>query len=105
MSRSPTDSVSERAREVAAVHRGHVGRRQRRQRPRVVPVEQVAFERSSRSIVVERPVDPLHELGVVDESEVVRGERGEQAEADVGRRRAVRDGQSGPTWMLSGGRK
>ena len=38
-------------------------------------------------------------------SEIVRGERGEQAEADVGRRGAVRDRQAPElSWTLSGGR-
>ena len=39
----PDRQRQQRAGQVAAVHRRDVGRRQRRQRPRVVPVEQVAF--------------------------------------------------------------
>src|SRR4030095_5940988 len=41
----------------------------------------------------QRLVDPPDELRGVDESQIVGGERGEQAEADVGRRGAVRDRQ------------
>ena len=83
----------ERAGEVAAVDRRDVGRRQRRQRARVVPVQQVTLEAFQAFDGRERGLDPVGQIIGVDEAEVVSRERREQPHADVGRRRAVRDGQ------------
>ena len=55
--------MSERARQVAAVHRRDVGRQQRRQRPRVVPIQQVAFEAFQLLDGGERAIDSEHQLG------------------------------------------
>jgi hypothetical protein len=79
------------AAEVAAVNGRHVGRPQRLQRLRVVPVEPVAavaFEPIHRVQRRRGAGDQRRGGGV---AEVVRGQRGQQRQADVGRRGAVRD--------------
>ncbi len=89
----PDGKRQEGARQVAAVHGGDIGGCQRRQRLRVVPVQQVAFESFEPLHGRERGVDSSQELRGLDEPQVVSGQRGEKAEADVGGRRPVRDGQ------------
>ena len=69
---APTASVDQRAGEVAAVDGRDVGGRQRRQRPRVVPVQQVALEAFEAFDGRQRRVDPVGQLVGVDEAEVVR---------------------------------
>ena len=78
-------------REVAAVDRRNIARRQRRQALGVVPVEEMAVESFEPFDCGQRPVDPCDEVAGVDESEIARGKGGEQTHADIGGRRAMRD--------------
>ena len=78
----------QRGGEVAAVDRRDVARVERRQRRRVVPVEEVtfmpleAFERRQRAIETSNQRRGRHV------AEIVRGQRRQQRHADVGRRGA-----------------
>ena len=90
LSRS-ADATVTRRREVAAVDGRDIRRRQRRQRPGVMPVEQMSLEFLQSLDCRQRLVDPTEELRRVDELEVVGSEGREETEADVGRRRAVGD--------------
>ena len=62
------------------------------------------FDRSSASTVVSVASIRPTSIARVDEAEIVSRERRQQAEADVGRRRAMGDRSSGTIWTLSGGR-
>ena len=76
---------------VAAVDRRHVLRQQRHQVLRVVPVQEMAFEVLEPIDRGQRRFEPLDERVGVDEAEVVRRHRRQQAHRDVGRRGAMRD--------------
>ncbi len=77
--------------EVAAVHGRDVLRRERRERLGVVPVEEVAAELLELVEGADGQLQPLDEFERRGVAEVARGDRREQEQADVGRRRAVRD--------------
>ena len=80
----------ERPGEVAAVHRRDVARVQRRQRGRVVPVQEmpaISFEAFERR---QRAVETLDERVGREIAEVVRGQRRQQTHPDVGRRGPAR---------------
>ena len=81
----------QRAGEVAAVDGRDVARVQRRQRRRVVPVEEVALgtARAPRASSASRSSRSTSAVGR-EVAEIVRGQRREQAHADVGRRGAPR---------------
>ena len=91
----PDGERDERAREIPAVDRRDVARRQRRERPRVVPVQQMAFDPLESFDRGECRVNPIDQRIGVDEPEVVRRERREEAHADIGGRRPVCDVQFG----------
>ncbi len=78
------------AREIAAVHRRHVGRAQRSQRLRVVPIEPMALVLVHPVHGVERRRRALDHLPVGDVAEVSRREVGQQRQADVGGRGSMR---------------
>ena len=84
-SSQPLAEGDERARQVPAVHRGHVTRAQRRKCRRVVPVQEMslmafeAFERRQRSI------DAGGERVRREITQIVRGQRREQPHRDVRR--------------------
>ena len=86
----PLRERDQRAGEVAAVDGGDVARMQRRQRRRVVPVQEVPVVPLEPSSVVS--VRSRRRRSVVgrEVAEVVRGQRRQQAHADVGRRGAAR---------------
>ena len=75
--------------QVAAVHRRHVGRRERLERARVVPVVEVAAPLVQPLAGVEHPADYLRGAIQRREPQVERGERADHAQADIGRRGAL----------------
>ena len=87
----------ERAGEVAAVHGRHVARVQRRERRRVVPVQEVPFVALETLEGRQRPIEALDRRRRREVAEVVSGQRRQQAHADVGRRRAARQPWLGPS--------
>ena len=81
--------------EIAAVDGGHVARREGRQGPGVVPVQQVppkAFQLVERT---QRGPDAVERLGETQPAKIPRRAHGQQVETDVGRRRPVRDDRVG----------
>ena len=89
--------------EVAAVDGRHVFGFERVEVARVVPVVQVPaipLETVDRG---ERRLEALDHLDRADPAEVARGHRREQVQADVGRRRAVRDHGGGVVLEVVGG--
>ncbi len=76
----------QRRAQVAAVDGGQVGRRQHRQRLRVVPVEEVAAVAGQSVQRVQRRTDALQHLLAADETEAPRAQHRQQVHADVGRR-------------------
>ena len=86
----PLRERDQRAGEIAAVDGRDVARMQRRQRRRVVPVEEmslVALEALERR---QRPIEPIGQRLGREVAEIVRRQRREQPHADVGRRGAPR---------------
>ena len=90
--------------QVAAVDGRDVRRRQRRQRARVVPVVEVAAIALQLEQRVRRSAPAVaHDAGGAQVAEVVGRERGQQLQADVGRRGAMRDERRArSSWKLSG---
>ncbi len=82
-------------REIAAVHRGDVLRVERPQVLRVVPVVEVAAEALEAAHRLERRLETLDGVERAEPAEVAGGDRGEQVEAEVRRRRAVRHHRAG----------
>ena len=85
----------EGAGQVSAVDGRDVARCERRERGRVVPVEQVPLVVLDRFDRVECTPDPRRQFRRAAIAEVVCGERREQPHADVGRRGAARDPHAG----------
>lgn len=79
------------ARQVPAVHSRDVPRRQRPQRQRVIPVEEVTLVSLKALHRLEHPGSPVNESVRRDIPEVVRREVRQECEPHVRRRRAVRD--------------
>jgi hypothetical protein len=78
--------ADQRPDQIAAVDGRHVARRESFQGLRVVPVEQVAFVTLELRHRIEGPLGALHQFVGIDEAQIVRRQRREQAHADVGRR-------------------
>ena len=87
----PLCQRDERAGEVAAVDRRHVPRGERRERPRVVPVQEVSFMSLEPFHGRDRAFEAREHLLCRDESEVVCRERRQEGHPDVRRGRPVRD--------------
>jgi hypothetical protein len=79
--------------QVAAVHGRNVARRQRLERARVVPVEEVPLVALHRAHRREGIGGALDQLARRDVAEVVRREVRQQRKSHVGGRRAMRDGR------------
>ena len=77
--------------EIPAVDRRDVGRIERAQRARVVPVVVMSAEALHAEQRVERRLETLDGVEQADPAEVARGHRREQIEPDVRRRGPVRD--------------
>ncbi len=84
--------------EVAAVHRGDVAGLQRAQSGRVVPVVEVAAEALEAAHRRQGGLEAVHHVEEAQPAEVPGGDHRQQVEADVGRRRAMR--QDGPGILL-----
>ncbi|MCY1390256.1 hypothetical protein D9M71_50720 [compost metagenome] len=76
--------------EIATVHRRYVARVQRAQVAGVVPVEEVPLEARQLLHAGERGFQPFDGFQAAGPAEIARGDRGQQVQADVGRRRAMR---------------
>ena len=85
----------QQASQVAAVHRRDIGRLQHFQCAGVVPVEQMAVVLGQFFDAVERGFEPPHQLAGADPAELAGAAHGQQVQADVGRRGAVRHGGLG----------
>ena len=81
----------EMAGEIAAVDRRDVLRLERLGAPRVVPVVEVAAEALEAPHRLERGLETLDGVERAEPAEIARGHRGQQIQADVRGRRAMRD--------------
>ena len=77
--------------EVAAVDRRDIGRRQRRERPRVVPVVEVPAVALHPQQRVEGRLEPVDHAGDARDSRSRGRQRRQELQPDVGRRGAMRD--------------
>jgi len=77
--------------QVAAVHSRYVSRRQRSEAARVIPVQEVAAKAFQPREALEGRAQPGNEVDGPNIAQVVRGERGEQEQADIGGRCIGRD--------------
>ena len=77
--------------EIAAVDGRDVRRRERDQANRVVPVVEVSSISRQLQKRRERRFEAADHFGEAEVSKIAGGQRGDQLQADVGRRRTVRD--------------
>ncbi len=76
---------------IAAVHCGNIARLERRERPRVVPVQEMTFAAPQPVERRERLRCPRQQLVSGEVSKIARRERGCEPQADVGGRSPLRD--------------
>ena len=77
--------------QIAAVDGGHVFRIERAQIARVVPIVEMAAEALQTAHRRERRLQPLDRLAGSDPAEVASADDGKEIEAEIGRRRPMRD--------------